>query len=264
MTSHRTKMPERLWIPIQTYAADGGTRPNSGGAPFRQPSPAYPPTKGRKAPQEHFSEENFRTYCSFRKRVSRKLIRELRTQKSDNAQSAWVISRNPSTIASASEHRQPVFLHPRNGARNRNNFSTGNRCGTGIVSRRLPILPRASRLQVSQFIGFCSSSRFRSWSRFAIVQVVPVLATLFVATLVFPIYKNGSSCPGARRCASGHRASGHHGAGRGERVHGQVEDGSSGARGSIVQYRRGITGRSRGLRRTFVRPQVCPPGEDQS
>jgi len=59
MTSHRTKMPERLWIPIQTYAADGGTRPNSGGAPFRQPSPAYPSTKGRKAPQEHFSEEKF-------------------------------------------------------------------------------------------------------------------------------------------------------------------------------------------------------------
>jgi len=34
--------PERFWIPIQTYAADGGARPNSGGTPFRQPSPAYP------------------------------------------------------------------------------------------------------------------------------------------------------------------------------------------------------------------------------
>jgi len=38
-----------------------------------------------------------------------------RAHKSDNAQPAWVISRNPFNIASASEHRQPVFLHPRNG-----------------------------------------------------------------------------------------------------------------------------------------------------
>jgi hypothetical protein len=51
------KMPERFWIPGQTYAADGGARPNSGGAPFRQPCPAYPATKGWQAPQERFSEE---------------------------------------------------------------------------------------------------------------------------------------------------------------------------------------------------------------
>jgi hypothetical protein len=40
--------------------------------------------------------------------------------KSDNAQPAWVISRNPFTIASVSEHRQPVFLHPRSGYQKRN------------------------------------------------------------------------------------------------------------------------------------------------
>src|SRR5580693_3311225 len=43
-------------------AADGGARPNPGGTPFRQPCPAYPSTKGRKAPQERFSEESFRSY----------------------------------------------------------------------------------------------------------------------------------------------------------------------------------------------------------
>src|SRR5208282_3081689 len=52
--------PERFWIPIQTIAADGGARPNSGGTPFRQPCPAYPSTIGQKAPQERFSEESFR------------------------------------------------------------------------------------------------------------------------------------------------------------------------------------------------------------
>jgi len=52
-----------------TFAADGGARPKSGGTPFRQPCPAYPSTIGRKAPQEHFSEESFRTFTSIRKRT---------------------------------------------------------------------------------------------------------------------------------------------------------------------------------------------------
>jgi hypothetical protein len=42
---------------------------NSGGTPFRQPCPAYPSAKGRKAPQERFSEESLRT-CFIRKRIS--------------------------------------------------------------------------------------------------------------------------------------------------------------------------------------------------
>src|ERR1700730_6804686 len=49
---------------LKTFAADGGARPNPGGTPFRQPCPAYPSTKGRKAPQERFSEESFRTCTS--------------------------------------------------------------------------------------------------------------------------------------------------------------------------------------------------------
>ena len=47
-----------------TFAADGGARPNSGGTPFRQPCPAYPSTKGWKAPQERFSEECLRISTS--------------------------------------------------------------------------------------------------------------------------------------------------------------------------------------------------------
>src|SRR6516164_4512578 len=37
-----TRTDERFWIPVKTYAADGGARPNCGGTPFRQPCPAYP------------------------------------------------------------------------------------------------------------------------------------------------------------------------------------------------------------------------------
>ena len=77
------------------------------------------PQKGGRHRRSISARKNFRnywTYCSIRKRISRKLICELRTHKSDNAQPAWVISRNQSTIASGSEHRQPVFLHPRSGA----------------------------------------------------------------------------------------------------------------------------------------------------
>src|SRR5580698_8460227 len=67
----RKTAPERFWIPVRPTlrAADGGARPNSGGTPFRQPCPAYPSTKGRKAPQERFSEESLRT-SFIRKRVS--------------------------------------------------------------------------------------------------------------------------------------------------------------------------------------------------
>src|SRR3984885_16033036 len=68
--SRHAQTPEKFWIPIQIYAADGDARPNCGDAPFRQPCPAYPSTNtsdelsisdalmtGRKAPQARFSEE---------------------------------------------------------------------------------------------------------------------------------------------------------------------------------------------------------------
>ena len=40
--SRHAQTPEKFWIPIQIYAADGDARPNCGDAPFRQPCPAYP------------------------------------------------------------------------------------------------------------------------------------------------------------------------------------------------------------------------------
>ena len=110
-------MPERFWIPVQTYAADGGARPNSGGAPFRQPCPAYPSTTERKAPQARFSEESLRTRTSIRKQIFSKAQLQVlcahQHAESRSAQQAWMNSRNQTTITSAREHRQPGFLHPR-------------------------------------------------------------------------------------------------------------------------------------------------------
>jgi hypothetical protein len=70
--SRRAQKPERFWIPIQIYAADGDARPNCGDAPFRQPCPAYPFAR-RKAAQVRFSEEVSGLYVNvLRKRVSQK------------------------------------------------------------------------------------------------------------------------------------------------------------------------------------------------
>ena len=111
-------MLERFWIPIQTIAADGGARPNSGGTPFRQPCPAYPSTIGRKAAQERFSEEKFpNRYYHSETRFSKAplQVRAHTRTNSRSTQQAWIYSRNQTTIASACKHRQPVFLHPSNG-----------------------------------------------------------------------------------------------------------------------------------------------------
>ena len=98
---------------LKTFAADGGARPNPGGTPFRQPCPAYPSTKGRKAPQERFSEEKFPNSL-LRKRISQTLLQARRPHgsKTHSTQQAWMYSRNQTTIASARKHRQLVFLHP--------------------------------------------------------------------------------------------------------------------------------------------------------
>jgi len=57
---------------------------------------------------------------SIRKPVSLKLVRYsatfcTRPQKSRGIQQAWMNSRNQTTIASRSKHRQLVFLHPTDG-----------------------------------------------------------------------------------------------------------------------------------------------------
>jgi hypothetical protein len=130
ITSHRARSLSRnrdreILDSLRTSfcAADGGARPNSGGTPFRQPCPAYPSTKGRKAPQERFSEESFRT-SYFKSATSSgnvflfvysstaSLLCTPPHSKTHSTQQAWMYSRNQTTIAICCKHRQPVFLHP--------------------------------------------------------------------------------------------------------------------------------------------------------
>ena len=105
-------------------------------------------SQGRKAPQARFSEECFRPYPDPETRFSkaRPLLFTVCTTptKSGGIQQAWMNSRNQTTIATRSKHRQPVVLHPTHGTV----FCRQNR----VPIRRLPILARASTLQVSQFM----------------------------------------------------------------------------------------------------------------
>jgi hypothetical protein len=94
-------MQERFWIPVQTFAADGGARPNPGGTPFRQPCPAYPSTIGQKAPQVRFSEEVSESQPHPETHFSKARLQILRTQRhAEDAQiqQAWMNSRNQTTI----------------------------------------------------------------------------------------------------------------------------------------------------------------------
>src|SRR5580704_2876683 len=126
ITSHRASLlpqtaPERFWIPLDLRFALPTVAPgqNSGGTPFRQPCPAYPSTKGRKAPQERFSEESFRSYNSSSGNVFLFVYSSTASflctpphSKTHSTQQAWMYSRNQTTIAICCKHRQPVFLHP--------------------------------------------------------------------------------------------------------------------------------------------------------
>ena len=168
---------------LKTFAADGGARPNSGGTPFRQPCPAYPSTKGRKAPQERFSEEKSPNSLHPETHFSNSTASCLPTrQQTHSTQQAWMYSRNQTTIASALKHRQLVFLHPTDvsneEAKQNARLNENNPCGRGFEILRkkrsgfrqeaparkersltppcrlnLPILLSASTLQVFHFIG---------------------------------------------------------------------------------------------------------------
>ena len=100
-------------------------------------------------------------------------------EKLRSAQQAWMYSRNQTTIASASKHRQPTFLHPTRRSNGKARKSKGDSCGGakcfgcfGAVwevlrkgrsgfrpratpAKRLNLLIRssASTLQVFHFIG---------------------------------------------------------------------------------------------------------------
>ena len=132
---------------LKTFAADGGARPKSGGTPFRQPCPAYPSTKGRKAPQERFSEEKFPNLHFIRKRISQTLLQAFcpHGSKTYSTQQAWMYSRNQTTIASAREHRQPAFLHP-------TLRKTGRKIGIGFtVIKSAALADSASSLYTTSF-----------------------------------------------------------------------------------------------------------------
>src|SRR5205807_8957901 len=71
-------------------------------------------TIGRKAAQERFSEESLRTR-NFPETYFSKAQPQIDAHtaaKTHSVQQAWMNSRNPTTIASAPKHRQPMILHP--------------------------------------------------------------------------------------------------------------------------------------------------------
>ena len=98
----------RFWIPVQTFAADGGARPSFGGAPFRQPCPAYPFASGERH-RRSVSARKSPNHSCIRKRISQPLNCNspcYTLAEECNIQQAWMNSRNPTNIASRIEHRQ--------------------------------------------------------------------------------------------------------------------------------------------------------------
>jgi hypothetical protein len=114
------------------YAADGGTRQNSGVLRIASsvlhilPQTTVAPDSGapaalvigQKAAQERFSEESFRyfTYLlttspetHFSKALPKVPAHSTGTH---GTQQAWINSRNLTNIATGWKHRQPIFLHP--------------------------------------------------------------------------------------------------------------------------------------------------------
>src|SRR3984957_16840851 len=139
--------PERFWIPLRLSlptVAPGRTPgalrfvslalhilPQKGGRRRRNVS-ARKVSEPAHHPETHFSIARPQDLCTHRR-------------KTHSTQQAWMYSRNQTTIASACEHRQPVFLHP-----------TLRTRGIPLAWRRIPLrllipLP-ASTLQVFQII----------------------------------------------------------------------------------------------------------------
>ena len=105
---------------------------NYGSAPYRQLCPAYPfanhsatnfrrdssPRDRAKGSAGTFQRGKFPEpcYCSIlhRKRISQQVCRKASAQScgTHGTQQAWMNSRNPTTIATGTKHRQPIFLHP--------------------------------------------------------------------------------------------------------------------------------------------------------
>ena len=126
---------ERFWIPLRLTLPTVAPGQTPGALRFVSLA-LHILSQGRKAPQARFSEECFRPYSDPETRLSkaRPLLFTVCTTptKSCGIQQAWMNSRNQTTIATRSKHRQPVVLHPTHGSV----YCSRNR----VLIRRLPIL----------------------------------------------------------------------------------------------------------------------------
>jgi len=115
ITSHRALTPERFWIPFQTIAADGGTRPKPRGRSvssalscisfhIRAEGTAGTFQRG-KFPNHYFDPETPFSKAPLPLRAHNRT-------KSRSTLQTWIYSRNRTTIASPCKHRQPAILHP--------------------------------------------------------------------------------------------------------------------------------------------------------
>ena len=177
------------------YAADGGARPNSGGTPFRQPCPAYPSAIGRKAPQERFSEESFRTCTSsgnaFLNSSTASPLPK-RQQNSQHTTSLDVLAEPNYYSKRARTSSTRVFASHSSDDRG----TIGMRQARARIALRLLIPPPASTLQVFQFIrwhvlgsfgtqsqsnvqrGFMGRSLFMSNSRWNLLRLTVAILSL--------------------------------------------------------------------------------------
>jgi hypothetical protein len=109
--SPRTPMPERFWIPIQTFAADGGTRPNFRGRSVSSALLCISFRIRAGGAAETFQRGSLRTTTQIRKHVFQKAPSASAPNRAHTTQQAWMNSRNPPNIATAFTHRQLVILH---------------------------------------------------------------------------------------------------------------------------------------------------------
>jgi hypothetical protein len=102
---------ERFWIPIQTIAADGGTRPKLRGCSVSSALLCISLRIRAKGTAGTFQRGSFRTTTQFGNTFLKSPGVKSHIQRSHTALQAWMNSRNLLNIASAFTHRQPVILH---------------------------------------------------------------------------------------------------------------------------------------------------------
>jgi hypothetical protein len=110
--SPRKPMPERFWIPIQTFAADGGTRPYFRGRSVSSALLCMSFRIRAKGAAGTFQRGSLRTTTQFGNVLLKSFRAGAGTPKMlSRPQQAWMNSRNFLNIASGFTHRQHVILH---------------------------------------------------------------------------------------------------------------------------------------------------------